>query len=312
MRIPEKQSKRRVTAKRAAIIVVSAVLLALVWARLQALGRQTVASDEVLVIAVAERANLIREVRSPGTLVPIELSFLSASSSGRVDEILLEAGDVVDAGTIIMVLENPELAQSVDAAKYDLEVQRAAYRALEQRTRQEILRQRIVVADFKSRYEIARLRRKANEELLQTAAVSTISYNEAVLLEEQLRLQYGLEVERVESLPALRQAELAAAQARIDKSLRQLTLQQLLLDDLHVKSNASGVLQEIMLEEGEQVTPGSVLARIAGQDDLKAELRVQESQVKDVAEGQPVVLSAGGKTAGGQVRRIDPAVQQGS
>jgi HlyD family secretion protein len=312
MRIPERQKNSTKYLKRLTPIVIGTALMAMGWLKINAMSSETVVSQDDLIIAVAEKGQLIREIRAPGTLVPVQLNYLAASFKGRVKEILLEASDPVCVGTIIMTLDNPELRQAVDAAQYEVEVLQAAYNALTFRWHQELLKQRIIVADFKARLEMAKLRKQANQRLLNTNAVSDLDYNESVLLNEQLKYQHQLEIERLNSLPQLQKAELAAAQAKSNKALRQLSLQQKLADGLKVRATTKGVLQEIPIEVGEQVAQGTILARIAGQDNLKAQLRVQESQVKQVEKGQSVVISAGGKQANGLVRRIDPAVQQGT
>ncbi|WDD99415.1 efflux RND transporter periplasmic adaptor subunit [Thalassomonas actiniarum] len=293
------------------MVIAVVTILALAWGRIQAMSNNTLVSQEDFIIATVENGDLIREVRAPGTLVPIASNFLSATSNGRVKEILLEASDEVDIGTVVMVLDNPELSQAVDKAKFEVEVLRAGYHSLQQRWQQSILKQRIVVADFNARYEMTRLRREANQRLLNTGAVSNIDYNESILLEQQLKFQHELELELLASLPALKQAELSAAKAQINKATRHLALQEKLADDLTVKASTKGIIQEVTLQVGEPFKVGTVLARIAEQDNLKAELLVQESQVKEVEKGQAVMLSAGGNMAQGVVRRINPSVQQG-
>lgn len=311
MQIPEKNSKRFTSFKKAIGVLIVVIVLAVTWGRLQAMSNKTLVAREELIIATVERGDLIREVRAPGTLVPIALNFLSATSNGRVKEILLEASDEVDIGTVIMILDNPKLVQSVDEAKLEVEVLQSAYHSLQQRWQQSILKQRIVVADFSARYKVTKLRREANEKLLNTHAVSKIDYNESVLMEQQLKYQHDLEVKLLATLPALKQAELSAAQAQTNKAVRHLALQEKLAEDLLVKATTKGILQEVALQVGEPFKVGTVLACVAEQDNLKAELQVQESQVKDVEKGQMVMLSAGGNTAQGMVRRINPSVQQG-
>jgi len=311
MQIPEKNSRRLFSAKKLIIIFISTVIFFFVWTRINAMSNDVLVSLDEVIIATVEKGDLIREVRAPGILVPIALNFLSATSSGRVKKILLEASDVVEVGTVIMVLENPKLTQAVDEAKLEVEVLQSAYNSLQQRWQQTILKQRIVIADFSARYEMTKLRREANQSLLNTGAVSNIDYNESILLEEQLKFQHQLEVELLENLPRQKQAELTAGQARINKAARQLLLQENLADDLYVKATTKGTLQEVSLKVGEPFKVGTLLARIAQQDNLKAELRVQESQVKDVLKGQRVLLSTGGKTAQGIVKRINPSVKQG-
>jgi HlyD family secretion protein len=311
MQIPQKQSTRNPVIKKLSIASAVIILLIIAWNIINDISHEAQVPCNEVIIAQVEKGDLVREVRSSGTLVPIASNFLSATSNGQVKEILLEASDNVEIGSVIMVLKNPELTQAVDEARLEVEVLQSAHNSLQQRWQQTILKQRIVVADFSARYEMTKLRREANQRLLSTGAVSSIDYNESILLEEQLGFQHKLEVELLNSLPKMKQAELVAAQAKINQATRQLLLQEKLADDLYVKATTKGILQEVTLQVGEPFSIGTVLARIAEQDNLKAELRVQESQVKDVKKGQAVVISAGGKLASGIVKRINPAVKEG-
>ncbi|NQZ88194.1 MAG: HlyD family efflux transporter periplasmic adaptor subunit [Colwellia sp.] len=311
MQIPKKQTTRGPLIKKLAMVSTVIILLMVVWDRINILSHETRVLRDEVIIAQVEKGDLVREIHSSGTLVPIASNFLSATSNGQVKEIRLEASDSVEVGSIIMVLKNPELTQAVDEARLEVEVLQSAYHSLQQRWRQTVLKQRIVVADFSARYEMTKLRRAANQRLLKTGAVSNIDYNESILLEKQLGFQHKLEIELLDSLPKMKQAELVAAQAKINQATRQLLLQEKLADDLYVKATTKGILQEVTLQVGEPFKVGTVLARIAEQDNLKAELRVQESQVKDVIKGQDVVISAGGKLASGIVKRINPSVKDG-
>jgi HlyD family secretion protein len=311
MKIPQKQSTRGPRLKKLAIVSTVIILLIVIWDRINIISHEILVPRDEVIIAQVEKGDLLREVSSSGTLVPIASNFLSATSNGQVKEIILEASDTVDVGSIIMVLKNPELTQAVDEATLEVEVLKSAFHLLQQRWQQAMLKQRIVVADFSTRYQMTQLRRKANQLLLKTGAVSSIDYNESILLEKQLGFQHRLEVELLESLPKMKQVELVAAQAKINQATRLLSLQEKLADDLYVKATTKGILQEVTLQVGEPFRVGTVLARIAEKDNLKAELRVQESQVKYVQKGQSVIISAGGKQASGVVKRINPAVKEG-
>ena len=311
MKIPKKQPRRNPIVKKLTIVIFSVILLSVTWRSLDKSSHKTQVSRDDILIAQVEKGDLVREVRASGTLVPIASNFISATSNGQVKEIRLEASDTVQIGSIIMVLKNPELTQAVDEAKLEVKVLQSAYYSLQQRWQQAFLKQRIIVADFSARYEMTKLRREANQRLLKTGAVSNIDFNASILLEKQLGFQHKLEVELLDSLPKMKQAELVAAQAKINQATRQLLLQEKLANDLYVKATTQGILQEVNLQVGEPFKVGSVLAQIAEQDNLKAELRVQESQVKDVKIGQSVIISAGGKLAAGTVKRINPAVKKG-
>ena len=311
MQIPAKNKKTKQTALKFLTALSLVILAMLGWQQLnQSQGGAQVKYDDLLVAEV-ERGELIRQVHGTGSLVPISANFVAASSSGRIKEILRHPSDHVGIGDVIMILDNPELEQAVDDSRFEVELLKAEYHSLQQRWRQIKLRQKIVVADFETRFEVAKLKRIANEQLLVTKAVSDIDHQESLLQEQQLGFQHGLEVQLLEGMPSLEQAELKSAQAQLNKAERQLVLQKNLANDLYVKATADGVLQDIAFQVGEPIQLGTVLARISAQDKLKAELRIQESQIKHVIIGQKVTLRAGNQSSQGLITRINPAVKDG-
>lgn len=311
MHIPEKRvaSKRLITWL--VLIVTSLIVLFFIWQYLNKNSRQVNVSRDELIIATVEQGDLLREVRAPGKFVPIEANFIAATSSGRVKRVLLHASDEVDVGSTIMELENPQLSQMVTEAKLDIEVLKAQYHALVQKWQQMTLKQKIVVADFNARYAMAKLREKANQSLVDTGAVSSIDHEESIVMSQQLKIQSQLEFELLQSLPKMQAAELLAAQAKIDKAQGLLALQEQLADELYVKATSKGVIQDVSVQAGESFRTGAVLARVAGKNNLKAQLNVQESQVKDVRKGQTVIVKVNGRQAQGYVQRINPVVQLG-
>jgi len=311
MKIPAKNKKPKLSVlKLSAAIALFAVAI-MGWRDFSPKQGSMQVNFDDLLVAKVERGELIRQVHGAGSLLPISANFIAASSSGRIKEILRHPSDQVSAGDVIMILENPELQQAVDDMKFEVELLKAQYHSLEQRWRQNKLRQEIVVADFETRFEVAKLKRIANEELLATKAVSDIDHRESLLQEQQLEFQHGLEVQLLQGMPSLEQAELTSAQARLNKAQRQLTLQENLANELYVKATANGVLQDVAFQVGEPIQRGTVLARISEKDRLKAELRIQESQIKHVLNGQNVTLRAGNQSTEGKVIRINPAVKDG-
>ena len=141
--------------------------------------------------------------------------------------------------------------------------------------------------------------------------VSELDAKENKLHQQQLASRLEIEQKRLAQLADLHKAEVEASQARVDQARSFWLLQQELKDNLQVRAGLDGILQEIPVEQGQQVSGGAILARVAQENKLKAELRVQESQVKDVTLGQAVKISAGGQHVMGEVIRIDPAVQNG-
>ncbi len=272
-------------------------------------GGATRRSD--LTLAQVQRGALLKDIRATGTLVPADLRWLESRVDGRIESILLEAGQPVQQDTLIMQLSNPTLSRNVEAARIDLQVLEAETTVLLKRLASAELAQQAVVAEALSQSEIANFRLTANESLAEKLVVSQIELNDSRLLAQQYKALLSIEQERLAHLRELNVAEVDANTARINRARSQLALQEELLDSLAVRAGIDGVLQEVPLEVGQQISIGTLLARVAREDTLLAELRVQESQASDVEVGQPAMISANGQRAAGIVTRIDPAVLNG-
>lgn len=295
------------------IVVASSVLLLLGAAWIFLSGEKSMATVRrtEVVIARVSMGSLVKDIRATGTLVPADLRWLESRVDGRVETILLEAGQSVAKDTLIMELSNPTLSRNVDAARIDLEVLEAETTVLEKRLVRDFLAQEAVVADSQAQYENALFRMNANQALAERLVVSQIEMNESRLLEQQYKARLAIEKERLSHLQELNAAEILANNARVSRARSQLGLQEELLDSLQVRAGIDGVLQEVPLEVGQQIGVGTLLARVAREDNLLAELRVQESQAKDVSIGQEALISANGQSVSGVVTRIDPAVLNG-
>ena len=254
---------------------------------------------------------MVRDIRAPGTLQPTTLRWIAASSPGRIEQIFVEPGAKVDVDTVIMSLSNPKLARDVETATFALEVAEAEFVALQKRLESNYLAQEAVISQYKSSAMNANFRVEANEALAGKQIVSKLDVKETKLLQIQYTERLAIERKRLTHLEGLHVAELKAKQAQINQTRSQLRLQQQLLANLQVKAGLNGILQQVPVEQGQQISEGVILARVAREDNLKAELKVQESQVANIMIGQKVTISAGGQQAIGKVQRIEPAVQNG-
>lgn len=287
------------------------ILLVGAWTWLPASVGNSVVARNAVTTAIVTRNALQKDIGATGTLVPADLRWLESRVDGRIERILLEAGQSVKPDTLIMELSNPTLSGNVNAARIDLQVLEAETIVLQKRLTRDLLAQQAVVSDSQAQHENALFRRGANEELATKGVVSQIELNESRLLEQQYKARLAIEQERLAHLRELNLAEIQANEARINRAGTQLALQEELLDSLHVRAGIDGVLQEVPLEVGQQIGVGTLLARVAREDNLLAELRVQESLAKDVEIGQRARITANGQAVEGIVTRIDPAVLNG-
>lgn len=267
---------------------------------------------ESLWIDSVKRGDMLREVRGPGVLVPKEIRWIAAETPARVERIVLKPGATVQADSVILELSNPEVADAQLAAHSALTAAEADLAAQRMTLESQLLDQKANLTEVEGEYELARLQTEAEAELAAKSIISKIQYRRDQLASDQLKVRLGIEKERVAKFGQTMQAQLAAQSARIEQLRNTADLRARQFDGLKVRAGIAGVLQQVPVEEGQQVVAGTNLARVARPDVLMAQLRVPETLVKDVREGQEVSVDTRNGLVPGHVIRIDPAVQAGT
>ncbi|MGD8339779.1 MAG: HlyD family efflux transporter periplasmic adaptor subunit [Gammaproteobacteria bacterium] len=308
---PELRQKRRVKT-----LVYAGVGAVLVVAATVALSRLEPAAPSVprasVWIEKVQRGEMLRQVRGPGNLVPREIRWISAQAGGRVERIVVRPGAVVEADTVLVEMSNTDLLQQTEESRFALQAAEADLADTELRLRGQQFDQRAAVGVARAEYEGARLRTEAEEVLFNEGIVSAIDFRVSELSVEQLRLRLEIEEERLNQFSATMDAQLTGARARVDQAKNLYELRRSQVDSLTVRAGVDGVLQEVQVEEGQQIAQGANIARVARPDDLKAELRIPETQARDVLIGQRVDVDTRNGIVEGVVTRIDPAVQNGT
>lgn len=267
---------------------------------------------ESLLLDSVKRGEMLREVRGPGLLVPKEVRWIAAETSARVERILLKPGATVQPDSLILELSNPEVADAQLAAQSALAAAEADLAAQRMTLESQLLDQKANLAGFEAQYESARLQTEAESDLAAKGIIPKIQYRRSQLASEQLKIRLDIEKERAAKFAQTSEAQLAAQRARTEQLRNTADLRTRQLDGLKVRAGIAGVLQQVPVEEGQQVAAGTNLARVARPDVLMAELRIPETQVKDVREGQDVSIDTRNGLVSGRVIRIDPAVQAGT
>jgi HlyD family secretion protein len=271
-----------------------------------AVDRATVWSDDV------KRGPMLREVRGIGTLVPIDIHWLPAQTEAQVDRIVLRPGAVVKPDSIILELSNITLKRDALDAEYQLKAAEADYANLKVQVQSELLNQRAAEAAVRSEYEQAKIQHAVDERLYKEDIGSIVNAQLSKVKEEQLAVRLQLEEERTKNAADTAQARLQAQASHVDQQRALYELRHAELEDLHVRSGITGVLQLVPVEEGQHVTPGTNLARVADPKRLKAEIKIAETQAKDVLIGQKATIDTRNGTVDGHVARIDPSVVNGT
>lgn len=271
----------------------------------------TVERSTIWVDSVKQGA-MLRQVRGLGTLVPEDIRFIPATTQGRVEKILVRPGAMVTPTTVLMVLSNPELDQSVQDVDLQLKGAEADYATLQVKLESQQLDQQAVAASVQADYNQAKLQAEANEELYKKGLLSELLYKVAKNKASELATRCQIEEKRIAISSESTKAQLVAQQAKTDQLRALYQLRRNQLDSLNVRAGSNGVLQQLSVEVGQQVTIGTNLARVADPSRLKAELKIAETQAKDIQVGQNATIDTRNGIIAGQVTRIDPAVLQGT
>ena len=268
--------------------------------------RATIWPDEV------KRGPMLREVRGLGTLVPEDIRWIAAQTDCRVDKWVLRPGAVVKPSSIIMELSDPILQQTALDAEYLLKGAEADYANLKVQVNSELMNQKAAEAAVRSDYEQSKIQHEVDDKLFKEGIASEVTKDLSKVKMDQLAIRVQLESERTKIATDSAQARLAAQQAKVEQFKALYALKKSQLDALHVRAGIDGVLQLVPVEVGQHVTPGTNLARVADPKKLKAEIKIAETQAKDVAIGQKATIDTRNGVVNGHVSRIDPSVVNGT
>jgi HlyD family secretion protein len=265
-----------------------------------------------LIIDTVKRGPMLRNVRGNGTLVPEDIRWIPAFTSGRVEKRLVQAGTNVTPSTILIVLSNPEVEQSLLEAQAQLRSAEAEYQNRKVDLETQLLNQRAQAATVQADFSQAKLTAEANEQLAKQGLVGELLLKQSRTRSEELATRFELEQKRLAMNQEAVKTQLAVQQALLEqrRALAQFRKQQ--VDQLQVRAGMNGMLQQLVVEVGEQVTPGQKLVRVADLTKLKAEVRIPETQLRDMAIGQIATIDTRTGIISGRVSRIDPAAEAGT
>ena len=267
---------------------------------------------DTIYLDTVQRGPMVRQVRGTGTLVPERIRWIPATTDGTVERIVIRPGALVAPDTVILELSNPELEQSTLEARLNLEAAEARYSNRQVEVERDLLDQRATLATTEAQLETARLQADADGQLFTQGLVASLQLQQSQSAEQEYETRYALERERLQMATDTVEAQLAVEQAEVDRLRTLYALRRQQMADLHVRAGMRGVLQQVPLDEGQRITTGTNLARVGDPTVLKAELRIAETQAKDVQIGQSAAIDTRNGVIPGHVTRIDPAVENGT
>jgi HlyD family secretion protein len=266
----------------------------------------------VVWIDAVKRGDIPRQVRGSGTLVPEDIRWIPAQTQGRVEHIVLRPGAQVTPESIILELTNPELEQSVREAQLAYQSAQAAFTNKKAELQSALLSQEANAANIETQWKQAALDLEANETLYKEQLISELTLKQKRGLSDDLKNRLAVEQRRLAITREGLTSQIAPQEADVNQRKAAWDLRRRQLDDLKVKAGMSGILQLVPVERGQQVAPGTNLARVANPSNLKAELRIAETQTKDIRIGQSAEVDTRNGVVKGHVSRMDPASNGGT
>ncbi len=308
---PEIKHKKKM--RRIGYIVAAVVLIPLMTYALSKLKPAAPSVDSGTVwTGTVKRGPMLRDVRGLGTLVPETIRLIPAVTDGQVQTRYLLPGTPVKANTVIFDLVNPQLQQETLDAEYQLKGAQAAYEQTKAQLQNQLMDKRTLAASVSSQYRTAEMVRQTKEELGANGLAPQLDVKTAQVQAEELAKENDLAQKEVETFNNSIASQLAVQDATVNQKRAMYELKKSQMDQLHIRPGIDGMLQELDVEVGQKVTMGTVLARVAQPAHLKAQLKIAETQAKDILIGQKASVDTHNGIIPGHVTRIDPAVVNGT
>ena len=306
--VAKRKKIRRVIVATVAIVAIGGVTVVVSKLKPAAPGVERAA----VWVDTVKRGPMLRLVRGSGTLVPEDIRWINTNTQGRVERILLRPGAEVTRDSVILELSNPQLQQSVQDAQLGHQSALAAYENRKADLERTILTQEADFASVETQYNNAKLNLESQETLLKEGLVAELQVKQLRSNVVDLKNRLTISQKQLENAKNGVKSQLAPQEAEVAQRSAQYQLRLREQDDLKVKAGMTGVLSQVPVEAGQQVGPGTNLARVADPTRLKAEVRIAETQTKDIRIGQMAEVDTRNGVIQGKVMRIDPTATGGT
>jgi len=315
MDIARPDLKRKKTRRQ--IVIGASLLLAVVVATLgvsrlkpaaPTMDHNTVWTDTV------KRGSMLRQVRGMGSLIPSQDSVrqIPAETEATVVRIRVLPGTVVKADTILIEMSNPQVEQAALDAELQTKAAEAEYQSLRVKLQSDLMDQKAGAATVNAQYSDAQRQLQTDRALSSYGIISQSAFNTSQTKAQEMTTRNDLERQRLEIGEKAIAAQLMVQQAKVDQMRALAQLKQKQLDSLQVRAGIDGILTDLPLQIGQHVLPGTMLAKVVQPNHLIAELKIPETQARDVQIGQLSSIDTHNGIIPGVVMRVDPAVQNGT
>jgi HlyD family secretion protein len=274
----------------------------------QEVERSTVWTDKV------KRGPMLRQVRGLGSLIPSQefTRQIPAETEATVVRIRMLPGSQVKADSILLEMSNPQVEQAALDARLQLKAAEAEYQSLRVKLQSDLMNQKAGAATVTADYSQAKLQSETDKALYDLGVISGLAYKASKGKADELTTRNNIEDERLAINQKAIESQMAEQQAKVDQMRALAELKQKQLDALKVRAGIDGVLVDLPLQVGQHVLPGAMLAKVVQPNHLIAELKIAETQARDIQIGQPSAVDTHNGVVAGTVMRVDPAVQNGT
>ena len=308
--LAEKRRRKRIflVAAAAALVLLITLGLSRLKPAAPTVDKSTLYPDTV------KRGPMLRQVRGPGSLVVVSEGTrqISAGTDGRVESIVRQPGAHVESGTVLLEMSNPELQRDTLDAEQQLKAGQAELVNTRIHVQRETLDQQAAAATVQADFTQAQLQAETNEGLFKEGLVAELTVKLSRVHVEELATRNEIEKKRLAIVADSAGAQIDAQLARVEQLRALAQLKRSQLDALHVRAGIPGVLQEVAVQVGQRVAPGTMLAKVVQPNKLKAQLKIAETQAKDIEIGQPASIDTRNGLVAGKVSRVDPSSQNGT
>jgi len=261
-----------------------------------------------------KRGSMLRQVRGLGSLIPSQefTRQIPAETEATVVRIRMLPGSQVQSDTVLLEMSNPQVEQAAIDARLQLKAAEAEYQSLRVTLQSNLMNQKAGAATVTADYSQAKLQSDTDKALYDLGVISGMAYKNSKSKADELTTRNNIESERLDINQKAIESQMAQQQAKVDQIRVLSELKQKQLDALKVRAGIEGVLVDLPLQVGQHVLPGTMLAKVVQPNHLIAELKVAETQARDVQIEQPALIDTHNGTVAGTVMRVDPAVQNGT
>src|SRR5438309_484365 len=308
--LKRQRQRRQIIWGTVGLLGIGGVMVGVSWLKPAApeVERSTVWMDSV------KHGSMLRQVLGLGSLIPSQefTRQIPAETEATVIRILKLPGSEVQADTILVEMSNPQVEQAAVDARLQLKAAEAEYQSLRVKLQSDLMNQKAGAATVTSDYTQAQRQADTDKALYDLGVISGLVYKNSKSKADELTTRNNLESERLDVNQKAIESQLAQQEAKVDQMRVLAELKQKQLNALKVRAQIEGVLVDLPLQVGQHVTPGAMLAKVVQPDHLMAELKVPETQARDVQIGEPASIDTHNGVVTGQVTRVDPAVQNGT